>query len=918
LRRHSGADKNFTKIILKLYFLKEKRLVILFLFLVQSFCLFSQEGKPVTDTLYVRTDSVKTDTTVITVRKPAKGGIDSKITFKAARLVKRDIINKQFILVKNAVLNYGDLEIKADSIVINMNTNLLFAIGIKDTTGAITGKPSFKEGTNEFQSDELTYNFKTRKAFIKNIVTKQDAGLLHSQFTKLLEDGTSNISRSTYSTCDADTPHFYINLPKARVYPGKKIVSGPGNLVLEGIPLPLVIPFGFFPIQTKRAASGIIIPRYGEERTRGFSLSDGGYYFAINDYFDLQIKGSVYANGSWLGTAQTDYRRLYKYSGNFAFSYANNISGHKGLPDYSKSSNYRLSWTYTQDAKASPGSRFAASVNMSSSSFDQQNSYNVNDHITTQRQSSISYTKSWEGTPFNLSVSANHSQNVKTKSVMLDLPKANFNVSRVYPFKSRKRAGSSRWYEDIQVSYTAQMDNQIDTKDSLLFTSQVWKHMKNGFKQEIPVSLQIRPFNNFSISPSLTYTGVLYTQKIEKNWNPMNVDQTLNKITPVVNDTIHGIFYGQAVNPTITATFNPQIFGMYDFEKKSPNSRLQQIRHVIKPSVGFSYTPSFSGLSSKMYRQVQIQVPYRSQNIYSVYDGNIFGTPSTQGKSGNVSFSIVNIVEAKIFAKNDTTGKPKKVKLIDNFGINTSYNIFADSMKWAPVTMDLRTTLMNNISISARSSFSLYGYNSKGTPIGTLFFNQLDANGNPTHKLMRLTNFATSLDFSLSDLFKRNKDKNKQSNTGASQAGVGRNAQLMQDALPGSNAIGQKETAGTATKDPYGYTEFNVPWTLNVSYSLNYINTGIKKTFTQAVALNGGSITLTKKMSATFTTGYDFTGKKITMTQIGVTRDLHCWEMSINWVPNGTMQSWNFLIRVKASVLGDLKYERRKDYHDTY
>lgn len=918
MRRHSGADKNFTKIILKLYFLKEKRLVILFLFLVQSFCLFSQEGKPVTDTLYVRTDSVKTDTTVITVRKPAKGGIDSKITFKAARLVKRDIINKQFILVKNAVLNYGDLEIKADSIVINMNTNLLFAIGIKDTTGAITGKPSFKEGTNEFQSDELTYNFKTRKAFIKNIVTKQDAGLLHSQFTKLLEDGTSNISRSTYSTCDADTPHFYINLPKARVYPGKKIVSGPGNLVLEGIPLPLVIPFGFFPIQTKRAASGIIIPRYGEERTRGFSLSDGGYYFAINDYFDLQIKGSVYANGSWLGTAQTDYRRLYKYSGNFAFSYANNISGHKGLPDYSKSSNYRLSWTYTQDAKASPGSRFAASVNMSSSSFDQQNSYNVNDHITTQRQSSISYTKSWEGTPFNLSVSANHSQNVKTKSVMLDLPKANFNVSRVYPFKSRKRAGSSRWYEDIQVSYTAQMDNQIDTKDSLLFTSQVWKHMKNGFKQEIPVSLQIRPFNNFSISPSLTYTGVLYTQKIEKNWNPMNVDQTLNKITPVVNDTIHGIFYGQAVNPTITATFNPQIFGMYDFEKKSPNSRLQQIRHVIKPSVGFSYTPSFSGLSSKMYRQVQIQVPYRSQNIYSVYDGNIFGTPSTQGKSGNVSFSIVNIVEAKIFAKNDTTGKPKKVKLIDNFGINTSYNIFADSMKWAPVTMDLRTTLMNNISISARSSFSLYGYNSKGTPIGTLFFNQLDANGNPTHKLMRLTNFATSLDFSLSDLFKRNKDKNKQSNTGASQAGVGRNAQLMQDALPGSNAIGQKETAGTATKDPYGYTEFNVPWTLNVSYSLNYINTGIKKTFTQAVALNGGSITLTKKMSATFTTGYDFTGKKITMTQIGVTRDLHCWEMSINWVPNGTMQSWNFLIRVKASVLGDLKYERRKDYHDTY
>ena len=386
----------------------------MFLLLVQSFSLFSQEGKTVTDTLLIKKDSVTTDT-VLNVRKQSASAIDSKITYKAEELIKRDIINKRFILVKNAVINYGDLEIKADSIVINMNTNLLFAAGRRDTTGKVTGKPAFKEGTNQFQSDELTYNFKTRKALIKNIITKQDAGLLHSAFTKLLEDGTSNISRSTYSTCDADTPHFYINLPKARVYPGKKIISGPGNLVLEGIPLPLIIPFAFIPIQTKRAASGLIIPRYGEERVRGFSLTDGGYYFAISDYFDLAIKGSIYANGSWLGTIQTDYKRLYKYSGNFSFSYANNVTGHQGLGDYNKSNNYRLGWIFTQDTKASPGSRFSASVNMSSSGYDQNNSYNVNDHITTQRQSSVSYSKSWEGTPFNLSISANHSQNTRIK-----------------------------------------------------------------------------------------------------------------------------------------------------------------------------------------------------------------------------------------------------------------------------------------------------------------------------------------------------------------------------------------------------------------------------------------------------------------------------------------------------------------------
>jgi hypothetical protein len=882
----------------------------LFLLLVQSFSLFAQEGIQSADTLVIQKDSVRTDTVLLKVRKPSASGIDSKITYKAADLIKRDIVNKRFILVKNAVINYGDLEIKADSIVINMNTNLLFAIGRKDTTGKVIGKPSFKQGTNEFASDELTYNFKTRKALIKNIVTKQDAGLLHSAFTKLLEDGTSNISRSTYSTCDADTPHFYINLPRARVYPGKKIVSGPGNLVLEGIPLPLVIPFGFFPIQTKRAASGLIIPRYGEEVARGFSLSDGGYYFAINDYFDLSITGSIYANGSWLGTARTDYKKLYKYSGNFMFSYANNIAGHVGLSDYSKSSNYKLGWTYTQDAKASPGSRFSASVNMSSSGYDRTNSYNVNDHVNTQRQSSVSYSKSWDGTPFNLSISANHMQNLKTKSVNLDLPQANFNISRIYPFKSKNSSGTGKWYQDIQISYTATLDNQIATRDSLLFTSDIWKHMRNGFKQDIPLSLQIRPFRNFSISPSLTYSGVAFTQKIVKRYDPTNFDQVQNKIVPVVNDTIHGFFYGQAVNPSISMSFNPQIFGLYDFSETRPNSRVQSIRHVMKPSVGFSFIPSFGGLSSRnMYRQVQVDtIPNYLK--YSIYDGNIYPTPSLGSKSGNISFSLVNIVEAKVFERYDTTGKPKKVKLIDNFSINTSYNIFADKFKWAPVTMQLRTTLMKNISISANGSFSLYDVDTLGVPVNNFLF--------ADHKgLMRLTNFGASVDFSLSDLFKKDKDRNK-SGPGSNQNNPGQQSQVFQDGLPGANIQGQTPVGSASQKDAYGYPVFNVPWTLNVSYSLNYIKSGLKSTLNQALSLNNGSLTLTKKMSATFTTGYDFTGKKITMTTIGLARDLHCWQMSINWIPNGTMQSWNFLIRVKAAVLGDLKYERRKDFHDTY
>jgi hypothetical protein len=403
---------------------------------------------------------------------------------------------------------------------------------------------------------------------------------------------------------------------------------------------------------------------------------------------------------------------------------------------------------------------------------------------------------------------------------------------------------------------------------------------------------------------------VAFTQKIVKRYDPTNFDAVQNRIVPVVNDTIRGFFYGQAINPSISMSFNPQVFGLYDFSETRPNSRLQSIRHVIKPAIGFSFIPSFSGLSSRnMYRQVQVDtIPNYLK--YSIYDGNIYPTPSLGSKSGNISFSLVNIVEAKVFERNDTTGKPKKVKLIDNFSVNTSYNVFADKFHWAPVTMQVRTTLMKNISISANGSFSLYDVDTLGIPVNKFLI--------ADHKgLMRLTNFGTSIDFSLSDLLRKDKTKNK-SGPGNTQNNPGQASQSFQDGLPGSNVQGQTPAGAAGLKDAYGYPVFDVPWTLNISYSLSYIKSGLRSTLTQALSLNNGSITLTKKMSATFTTGYDFTGKRITMTQIGITRDLHCWQMAVNWVPNGTMQSWNFLIRVKAAVLGDLKYERRKDFHDTY
>ncbi|HLP72810.1 MAG TPA: putative LPS assembly protein LptD [Bacteroidales bacterium] len=885
---------------------------MLFLMLAGFSRIFPQENRAVRDTVANVPDS-----TGITFSQASPSDtlipgnvLESQVVYTAQGYIKRNIVNKNVVLVDNAKVNYGNIEITADSISINMNANTLFAIGRKDTSGTVKGSPVFKEGSQEIQATDLLYNFRTKKARASNIETKQDQGLLRSKITKLLEDGTSNIGGSTYSTCEADPPHFYINLPKARVYPGKKLVSGPGNLVLEGIPLPLFLPFGYFPINTKKAASGLLIPRIGQENARGYNLSDGGYYFAISDYFDLSLRGSVYANGTWMLTTQSNYRKLYKYSGNFSFSYANNVSGHKGLDDYQKNSNYRIGWTFNQDAKASPGSRFAASVNMSSSGFDRTNSYVVAEHVTTQRQSSVSYSKTWEGTPFNFSASMNHSQDVRRKTVNLNLPKANFNMNRIYPLKSRNNPGPAKWWQELQFSYSAQLDNRVSTYDSLLFKSEGWNKVQNGFRHEIPVSLQIRPFKDFSISPSLTYTGVLYSNSIQKFYatDPESGQFLIDKEgKPVlVTDTIRGASYGQAINPTISASYNPQMFIYFDF--LNPSSRYQTIRNVIKPSVSFSFTPHFSGFSSKMYRQIQNPIS-SVYSPYSIYENGIFGTPSTSSRSGNVSFSLVDMLDAKVFDRNDTTGKPKKVKIIDNIGVTTAYNIFADSLKWAPLTLSARTTLVNAVNISMNGNFTFYGVNSSGRPIGTFLIKQ-------TGQLMRLNNFGTSLDFSVSELLKGKKDKNKTATSpNATPNALTGGVQTVNPT--NSNDLSQANT-GAGVYDQFGYAVFDVPWTMNVSYSLSYTKPGIDKPYiTQAMTMNG-NVSITKKMSMTYTSGYDFTHNEITMTQIGISRDLHCWEMNFNWVPNGTMKMWNFTIRVKASVLGDLKYERRKDFHDTY
>ncbi len=889
--------KYYAKIAFNLHFLSQ-RLIVSLILVIFSLAVTGQEVLP-PDTIRIKGISVPLDSIMKGERKISEDAVDLPIVYTAEDYMKTDLRNRKVYLVEKAKVVYGSIELEADSIVLDMETGSVYATGRPDSTGVMIGKPHFRDGSEEFDSRELTYNFKSKKGIIRNVTTEQEGGFLKSLTTKRQEDGSLHINRSKFTTCDAEEPHFYLALNRAKVYPGEKIVSGPAYMVVADIPLPLIVPFGFFPVQQKRA-SGLIIPKYGQEARRGYFLSTGGYYFAINDYFDLKLTGTAYTNGTWLADAGTTYRVRYRFSGSFGFSYANNISSYKGLPDYGKTTNYRISWSHAQDSKANPGSRFSANVNMSSSGYDRNNSYEVADHVTTTRQSGISYSKTWAGTPFNFSTSLNQSQNVQNKTIQLNLPKASFSVARIYPLKPRKPVAKTRWYHDLQMQYTASLDNKIDTYDSLLLTNQVWKSMKNGFKHDIPVSLQIRPFRNFSISPQLRYSAVLYSQKIGKRWDPLYFDEARNEIVPsVVNDTARGIFYGQAITPSIGASFNPQIYGTYQFTKKG--SRLQSIRHVMRPSVGFSFTPELPGLSTDMYRTVQYDTAGHTRE-YSIFEGSIFGTPSLGQRSGSVSFNLANIVEAKIFERNDTTGKPKKIKLIENLSLGTNYNLFSDSLNWSPVSVSFRTRLAENINLQAGSSFTIYGLSEKGVTVSELAY--LQGRG-----IMRMTSMNLSVDMDLAALFK-GKGPQPQQTAGGRPPDTGAEG-------PQGQAGNSNLPLGNKNLDEYGYVRFDVPWSLRMAYNFSYSKPTFKTIISQQLTLSG-DVRLTPKTAINYSTGFDFAQNEITMTRVGISRDLHCWEMNFSWIPTGYMRSWNFTIRAKAGVLQDLKYERRKDYHENY
>ena len=811
------------------------------------------------DSAGIPIDTIRNDST------QSKPLFDDLIDYNADDSVRFSIQEKKVYLYGNGFVKYLTTELRADYIELDMDKKLAMATGVPDSVGKLKGTPKFKDGGQEFESTELHYNFDTKKGYVTEIITQEGEGYIQGKTTKKMSDSVYCVKHGMYTTCDEhDHPHFGLNMSKAKMIKDKKIFVGFTNLELEGIPLPIFIPFGFFPI-TKKATSGIIMPTYGEERMRGFNLRGGGYYIYINDYIDMNITGDIYTNGSWGLQYATQYRKRYKFNGNLNFTISKNYVSEKGLPDYQESSDWSVRWTHTQDGKANPYSSFSASVDMSSAN---NNYYNANtvDGIANQRkQSSISWSKKWPESPFSLSGSFNHSQNSRDSSIAITLPNLSLRMTQIYPFRKKGKSGEMKCYDNIGVSYSAELRNSIQTKEDKLFKSSFERDWSNGFKHNIPISLQFKIAKDVTFTPSLNYNGYLNLKTIEKIWIP---DTSANGGQFITRD-VPGLNYSHDYSASGSIGYTPTIYGMFMFK---PGCKVVAIRHMIRPSISASYTPAIKPLGNykKSYFDGEKEVEY------DIHEGLTYRPNTTGGKqSGSISFSLDNNVEMKVRNDKDTTGDEefKKVKLLESFRLSTSYNPFADSMNFSNISISARTKILNN---KVDLNFS-----------GTIDPYAIDTNNvryNKYHgKLGRLTNATISTNFSFSADNGQNKEK-------------------------------KNDLVGGFYDD---YVDFDVPWNISISYNLTYSKPSPYKSPTISQIINfSGDLSLTPKWKLTFQSGYDIKNKEVTSTSFGVTRDLHCWEMTFNCMPFGQHQSYNFEIHVRSSLLRDLKLTKRDSWYD--
>lgn len=857
-----------------------------------------EEKEPLRDSIFVPVkqdsvlqDSVVRDSTVGVVQQDSVGQdsvppplFNDIVTYSADDSIKLSVPTKEMFLYKNGYVKYITTELTADSIAMNMGTNIIYATGMVDSAGGLTSKPVFRDNGQEYESSSMMYNFKTEKGYIKNVITQQGEGYVQARLTKKMDESIFNLKDGIYTTCDNhEHPHFYIRMSKAKLIKDKKVVSGFANIYLEDVPLPLAIPFGFFPI-TKKGTSGVLIPTYGEERMRGFNLRDGGYYWYISDYIDMALTGTIYTNGSWSANLTSTYRKRYKFSGNVNMSISRNHTGQKGTPDYTQSKDWSVRWSHTQDAKANPYTTFSASVDMSSSTNNYyQNTTNINDIANQRKQSSISWSKKWPDRPFSITASFTHNQNSTDTTISLSFPNVNFRMSQVYPFRKKERAGKMKWYENIGITYSAELKNTLQTKEYLLMDAlpHIAKDWNNGFRHSIPLSISFNLVKDLSLTPSINYEGVAYLSSIRRgDWV---VDSTMSGYGYNPVDTIYGLHYAHDYSTSLSLSYSPTIYGMYQFR---PHKKIHAIRHVLSPSATISYVPNF-GVNPDKYYKTYVDRNGNEQR-YSIFEGKVYGTPTSSERaqqSGSLRLSIDNNVEMKVRNDADSTGTEefKKVKLLESFSLSSTYDFFADSMRWSTISLSARTKIFNNkVNINLSGTLDPYALNVQGQRI------------NKYHGgIGRLTRVSASSGIQFSaDNGKKKEEK---------------------DPILG----GRYDE----------YLDFEVPWSISLDYTFSFSKSyspntepGATKplsenTISQMLRING-NLSLTPKWKFSFSTGYDFQQKEVTSTNFNLTRDLHCWEMTFSCIPFGTHQSYNFQINVRSSMLRDLKLTKKDSWYD--
>ena len=858
-------------------------------------------ARPAADTAAaVAADTVATDVDTLTlqvadtVRRAKKAGLDKPISGKASDSLYYDLRNKMVYIYEQGDVSYGDMNLKADFMNINLDNKNIYAYGKADTVdGApVMTRPVFTQGTTTLNMDTITYNIESQRAKIKSIATQQGDGWLVGTSVKKMEDNTINIEGGMYTTCDqTDHPHFYLAMTKAKVIPGKKAITGPAYLVMEDVPIYFLgVPEGFFPLNTG-PKSGILMPTYGEEATRGFYIRGLGYYFTLSEHMDLALTGGIYTLGSWEANVRSRYIKRYKYSGNLNFDFSSVKSGDKGDADYIKQNTFKLQWTHSQDAKANPGSTFSASVNLASSGYSKYSANTLNDMLSTQTNSSISYSKNWAGTPFSLSMNMAVSQNSQTKAISVTLPTVSFNVSRFYPFKRAVKIGKDRWYEKISMSYSGKLTNSVSATESDIFSRQTLDNMRNGVQHTIPVQASFNVFNYINITPSFNYNERWYFKKVDRQWNPET--NTAEELDPQYG------FY-RLYDYTTALSFSTTLYGMWQVREKYKNFKLQAIRHTFSPSISFSYAPDFSNQKYGYFKTVQSDSTGRT-TVYSPFADNAYGTPS-QGRSMAMSFSLSQSLEAKVLSKRDSTGI-KKISLIDDFSISGSYNFLADSMKLSNISLSLRSTFSGKIGINLRATLDPYEVSPEGIRYNKLTWRR----GN----LGRIINTGWSFGYSF-----KSRDNTKQPAINDINSVPPEYMNPFYDPYGTMDPVLRRQYMANA------YYDFSLPWNIGfnyaVNYSVSYVNngtTGIRRNITQTIGFNG-SITFSPKMAATFSGGYDIATNKLTTSSISITRDLHCWQMSFSWIPFGYYKSWSFHIGVKAASLQDLKYDKSQSMYD--